>query len=245
MKIIFSSLLLFFFISCVPVSKPEKKWPELEIQEKFRLQIPEPSDICLSPDQKSFYIVRDRGSLYQTDLKGQILQKARVRGGDLEGVWFQSPYLHVVDEGLMKISVLDTNTFKKVSSHKYDIPIRSNKGWESITYNPIRKSFVLFTEKKPVKFFELNNVYKITREEETDQFKEVSSCTWYKNKLWVLSDEEEELYRVNPDTYELERGWSIPVVNPEGICFTKDGQLYIISDRRSMLYVFKQPDWLK
>ena len=228
-----------FLFGCI--APPESKWPELEVINTIKLRIDEPSDICLASDQQSFYIVSDQGVLYQTDFKGNNLKKVSKYGSDYEGVWYQEPYINVVDETRMEITLFDPVSFEKITSHNYDITTRLNKGWESITYNPLRKHFVLFSEKKPVNVYEMNNEYRITREEEIKEFKEVSACTWFNNKLWVLSDEKQEVYRVNPETYKIETGWFIAVNQPEGICFSKEGMMYIVSDSQARLYIFETP----
>ena len=240
MKIILSSFILLFLSLCA--SMPSSKWPKLEAIDKIKLRIPEPSDICVGPDKKSFYIVSDNGTLFQTDLRGQILKKAKYRGADFEGVWYKSPYVHVADESLRQIILYDTTGLKKVASYQYSYFGARNKGWEGITWNPVRNRFVLFTERSPLMLFEVDTGYVITREEEMTQFAEVSSLTWHDNKLWILSDEERELYRVNPSTYAIETGWSVPVHNPEGVCFGPDGYLYVLSDDRAMLYIFPLPE---
>ncbi len=233
-------LLLVFLTHCTLPNT--SGWPQLETIEKIGLAIAEPSDLCMAPDQQSFYIVSDRGKLFHTDLRGQILRKAKKGGDDLEGVWYRPPNIYVVDESRRKIILFEPDSLRKTDSYKYKIPNPTNKGWESITYNPVRQRFVLFTERSPLMLYELDSTLQITRKEKLDQFVEISACTWHNDRLWVLSDEQRVLYRVDPATYAIETGWLLPVHNPEGVCFGPDNRLYILSDNNARLYVFDYPD---
>jgi hypothetical protein len=50
------------------------------------------------------------------------------------------------------------------------------------------------------------------------------------------------LIKVNPDTYDVIQKWSLPVINPEGLAFDKDGNLLITCDDMQRLYYFNHPE---
>ena len=81
----------------------------------------------------------------------------------------------------------------------------------------------------------------------SDQFQiekinDMSSACYYNHKLWLLSDEDHTVFKMNPDDYTIEKKFSVPVYNPEGICFDEDGTMRIVSDDMHRLFVFPNPE---
>ena len=72
--------------------------------------------------------------------------------------------------------------------------------------------------------------------------KDISSARFYKDELFLLSDEDMMLIKVNPLTYEVIQKWSLPVINPEGLAFDKDGNILITCDDMQRLYYFNNPE---
>jgi len=116
-----------------------------------------------------------------------------------------------------------------------------NKGFEGLVYVPEQKKFVAVIE-KPAMIFELNEQLQVTNQLRLKQFKELSSITYHDKFLWLLSDEDHEVMKVNPDDYSILNRWSLPVINPEGICFDANGNLLIVSDDMAELFKFKIPN---
>jgi hypothetical protein len=46
---------------------------------------------------------------------------------------------------------------------------------------------------------------------------------------------------LNPITYQVEITWKIPVLNAEGICFSPNGDLIIMSDDMQQVNIFDFP----
>ena len=171
---------------CLPNGKSEK----LRILSHHRIPILEPSDMCLSTDRQTAYVVSDNGVLYHTDLMGANPQKVGPLGYDFEGVFAANGKVYVSEERTRKIIVIDEAT--GLQSAVYTVPYNGgrNKGIESITYNAAKKCMIAITEKSPTKLYEFNENFNVKNEIELDFFRDVSSATYFASKLWVLSDED-------------------------------------------------------
>lgn len=235
MRVLLFGLVLFTLFSCSVFKIADVK-PDQFIQ----LKIKETSDLCIDVDFKSFYMVSDNGLLYQTDLQGNVLRQAAIQGIDFEGVYSDSNYVYVLDETARKIIVINKSD---LSVHRtVHIPYSGgrNKGYESITFNQARGVFIIITEKEPVYIFELDaQLNKVNEILLPFNVRDISGVTFHKNYLWFLSDEDRTVFQVNPNTYEKVNSWLIPVINPEGIAFDQEDNLYILSDDMERLYIFK------
>jgi uncharacterized protein YjiK len=112
-----------------------------------------------------------------------------------------------------------------------------NLGIESITYDAAIGRYVSFTEKNPCLLIQFDKNFSIVDERPIDGIREVSAITYHNHSIWVLSDEEMKIYKLNPSTFSIEAKWSVPVLNPEGICFSKDGKLWIMSDDQEAVFL--------
>ncbi|MGY6562407.1 MAG: SdiA-regulated domain-containing protein [Luteibaculaceae bacterium] len=246
MRILSSALLLLLFLaSYTPGYSQRSKVPKLKFERWVSVKIPEPSDICLSPNGNSLYVVSDNGILFETDLEGRILRQSDLTGIDFEGVHTDGQFIYVVDETPRKVHVVDIETFARVRTVEFPYQGGRNKGYEAITFNQAKDVFLLITEKEPVWIFEIDNKlqqkvneYKFIHKKATD----ISAATYHNNHLWLLSDEQMTIFKLNPLTYEVVGLWEINVLNPEGIAFTKDGQMIIAADDLERLYYFKSPE---
>ena len=59
---------------------------------------------------------------------------------------------------------------------------------------------------------------------------DVSSITFHKGYLYVLSDEERKILVLNPNDYSIESEIKLSDINPEGIAITEDERILIVSD---------------
>jgi uncharacterized protein YjiK len=216
---------------------------DLKPEQKISLSISEPSDIAKDPNGKGYYIVSDGGKLFKTDENGSVLESADFDGADLEGVYAKGKYVYIVNESAREISVLDANNMKKLV-RRFTIPYNGprNQGFESIAMSEAGDTLYLITEKSPVLLYRvcmdkngMNQAYDYVP---LKQFKEISSCTYYQGKWWLLSDEERTVYQCDKD-FNIEKSYRIPVLNPEGICFSQEGKMLIVSDDLHKIFVFK------
>ena len=91
--------------------------------------------------------------------------------------------------------------------------------------------------------FELDTDFKVTGQTDLSNFAEdISSARFHNGFLWLLSDEDSMLLKLNASTYEVLQKWSLPVINPEGLVFDKDGNLLIACDDMQRVYYFNNPE---
>ncbi|UMY65506.1 MULTISPECIES: SdiA-regulated domain-containing protein [unclassified Flavobacterium] len=206
----------------------------------YDLSIPEPSDICVAPDGV-YYIVSDQGFLFETQADGTIIRKADYRGMDDEAVFADDRFVYVVEESLRKLRLFDRATLTLQRTVTLPYAGGRNKGYESLTYNPTTQKFLLITEKDPTVVFEVDRDFKVTNETTLKLARDISAATFHDGFVWVLSDEDRTVFKLDPVTYRPLAQWVLPVLNPEGLTFSTDNTLRILSDDRRRLYVFDLP----
>ncbi|MEO8769406.1 MAG: SdiA-regulated domain-containing protein [Ferruginibacter sp.] len=208
---------------------------------KNDIKVPEPSDICLTPSGNGLYIASDEGGLYETDLHGKIIRKSSLVGTDFEGVYSNDNFVFVMDESARKVYKLDHKDLKSVATFELPYNGARNAGFESITFNEKKNVFVTVSEKHPVTIFEYDETFHKVNEVKFNAARDISSATWHDGNIWLLSDEDMKIFRLDPMTYEITEKYSINVLNPEGIAFDKEGKLIICSDDMRKLYYYNKP----
>lgn len=215
---------------------------DLELIGKIRIDVPEPSDLCFTPDGKNLIVVSDKGRLYRLDLKGNILERASYKGSDFEGVCVRGDLIYAIDETMRKIVVFDGESLKFKRSRQYTYLGAMNRGWETIIYDSDQDRFLAITEKLPALIFEFDDDLDEKGTTKIEDIREVSGGTYHNGSLWILSDEDRTIYRVTPNAFKVKESWKIPVLNPEGIAFSPDGsEIWVVSDDRNTIYMFKTP----
>jgi uncharacterized protein YjiK len=243
MKFTLSLFILALCFSCTTAQSVYKIKPK----KKVNIAVPEPSDICLAEDKQSYYVVSDDGLLFQLDLDFKVIKKSKLQFNDAEGVIHYKGKVYVVEERIRMVAIVDMNEDEIVAKKEIPYAGGRNKGFESICYNTAREKFILFTEKDPITLFEVTQLdaegvaAQVTNRKEIDLSGDISSVTFYKGRLYVLSDENHCVYRMNPNTYKVEVTWKIAVLNPEGICFSPSGDLIIVSDDMQEVNIFDFP----
>ncbi|HMI07595.1 MAG TPA: SdiA-regulated domain-containing protein [Flavobacterium sp.] len=207
------------------------------------IAIAEPSDICFNAKSGTFFIVSDSGILFETDHDGKTLRQVSQKDADFEAVYSDEKNVYAVDETHRNIYIYDIDTFKV--NRMVTIPYGGgkNKGYEALTYNKSKNGFAIITEKDPVYLFELDNDFKtLNRIDLSKIATDISAAAYHDNFLWLLSDEDMMLLKLNPNTYEVVGKWSLPVINPEGFAFDQDGNLLITCDDMQRIYYFNNPE---
>lgn len=203
-----------------------------------KTNVKEPSGICLSSNHKSFFIVSDNGFLNEVDFSGKIIRTASFEGVDFEAVCIKDSMIYVSDETPRRIHVFHENDLHLVKSISLNYNGGRNKGFESVVYLPEKDNFLLITEKDPVYFREYSKSFQLMNEIEYPSIKEISDAIYYKSHLYVLSDEESILYKLNLE-YQILKSYQLSIINPEGIAISKDGLLYVVSDDLERIYVYE------
>lgn len=240
MRNVLSIVFLTILVGCAPLLNTQKN--SLKPISWKVIDIPEPSDICLHPNKQSFFIVSDDGLLFETDLQGNVLRKSSYQGLDSEAVYADENYVYVVEEFTRNIVVLDIQNLESVRTVHHPYAGGRNKGYEAFTFNEAKDVFVLLTEKEPIYLFELDkNLNKINTINFNHIGRDISAATFFENHIWLLSDEDRSVFKLNPTNYEIISQWTIPVVNPEGIAFKENGTMVILSDDMERMYFFNHP----
>lgn len=235
-------ILLFVLLSFLSYNLSAQKNIKIKPVNKLKLEIPEPSDIALSFAGDSFFIVSDKGKLFETDLNGKIIRKGDTYFGlDCEGVFADKNYVYVVEEFSRRISVLSVKDLSLVKAVSIPYHGARNKSYEAITYNLTKNKFLLFTEKDPTLLLELDdNLNKVSEINISALARDISGATYYDGFVWLLSDEDQKVIKLDANNYKVLGEWKIPVLNPEGIAFTKEGKLVIVSDVMQMMFHFNE-----
>ena len=215
----------------------------LKSTKKINILVPEPSDLTHSVDGKSLFMVSDNGYLFETDLEGTILRKADYKGLDDEAVYATKSHVYVVEEFTRKIRKFSLPDLIIESTAHLPYNGARNKAYEGFTYNKAKDVFLLFVEKDPLYVFELNEkLEKVNEINLGDLARDISAATFYDNHLWLLSDEDRTIFKLDPNDYSLISKWEIPVINAEGLSFDSDGNFIVASDALQRLYYFNNPE---
>ncbi|UII27363.1 SdiA-regulated domain-containing protein [Fulvivirga maritima] len=217
---------------------------KLKPTEKVTVDIPEPSDVALAHDGKSLFIVSDNGYLFETDLKGKIIRKAEgYKGLDDEGVYADANFVYAVEEFSRTIKLFDLETLTQQRTYEVSYHGGRNKSYEAFTFNKIKNRFLLITEKSPAYLFELNESFeKVNTIDISHIARDISAATFYNGYVWLLSDEDRSIFKLDANTYKVLSQWEIPVLNPEGLAFDADGNIIVVSDAMQKIYYFNNPE---
>ncbi len=233
MRIYILFLFSLAFLAC-SFLKPEKLKPV----SKTKIDIPEPSDICPNADGSGYFVVSDNGFLAEISSDGKMLRKASFEGTDFEACFLKGDTLAVADERSREVHFFNPKTLERLGSREVPYPGGRNKGFEAICFNNTRNAWQLFSEKDPIWLFELDRNWLVSKKDKIKGLSDLSSATWHEGKLWLLSDEDHAVFCCHPKTLDIEKKWSIPVINPEGICFNTQGELLVVSDDMGILFNF-------
>ena len=227
--------LLFVFVGLSACAQPAVSF--LKPSKSISLNIPEPSDVCVAANGKTLFIVSDNGGLYETDLEGKVLRSTTTDLNDAEGVYADNENIYLVEERNRFIKQYAIKDFALVNTVYVPYEGGRNKSFESIAKRS-EGGFVLFTEKDPVWMFELNEQFQETGRVKWNLPGDISAATFWKNSLWLLSDERAEIWLTDYVQKCIVKRFKLPALNPEGMAFLPNGTLLILSDDEHRLYFF-------
>jgi len=238
MNILF--LLVPALLACTKTAEPAKAGPLKPAKSVF-IQVDEPSDISLNLSRTGYFVVGDGGTLHEVDLEGKLVRTAAYTGQDFEGVLtLSNEHILVVEERTRKVLDFDAH-FQKTAEHTTKLGGAANSGFESIVWNDGRQKWGLFSEKNPAQYVEYNTHWEETGRQTIAGISEVSSMTYHNNHLYVLGDENHTLYLLDPTTLAVKGKWELDVYNPEGIAFSPNDQLVVVSDDLGKMFWFDLP----
>jgi len=237
---ILATVLAFSLFSCKD-SKEQKE--SIKLINTIKTKVPEPSDLCLSYDEKALWTVSDEeNEIYLLSFEGKILETIKVDGNDLEGVTAIDDTTLAVILERDRIVVKLTTSGKELSRKKYsELKGKLNAGLEGITYNPINGHFFMVNEKTPCLFIETDTDLNIIKKEEWDYTDDISGIFYDKKMdcLWIISDENNSIMKcdLNGKMFDSIR---VTVPQMEGIAVDHtNNRVYAISDITGELFVYK------
>ncbi len=232
-------VMFLLFISAVLYASGDK---EIKPSKKIKIAVREPSGLAYLHDEDCFLVVSDEyPAVYKINRKGEVLREIKIDGYDLEGVAAADDgTIFVVDEKAREVISVDPEG-NELS--RFDIEIKSplNSGPEGICIDTDNKHLYIVNEKNPgmilVYDFYGNRVKEYTPGLASDYS---GICYDRSSKMfYILSDEESSVFFWTPAS-GLSKKYKIAADNPEGIVIGNDGNIYVVSDKKELIYVFKQ-----
>lgn len=230
--LIVASLLNFFY--AFKVDKALK----IKYSKTFNTNVPEPSDACLSSNGQCLFVISDNGFLFETDLEGKILRQSNVVGIDFEAICLANNLLYISDESSRKIYCVNPSDLTLNKTFNLTYTGARNSGFEALAFNEINKSFYIVSEKSPIVIRVYNEQFQQINEINFDATSDISSAFYYQNNLWLLSDDEHLILKLDAN-YKVQNQYDIKILNPEGFFINKEGDLTVVSDDMAKLYQFE------
>lgn len=217
------------------------KDPFIKHYKTVRLSLAEPSEIVnLGGDR--FLMLANKGFIYEINGEGKVLRKAETTGYDFEGACLVNDKIYVSDESLRQVLVFKASDFTWLETRQLQYNGPRNLGFESVTFNPVSGKFLAATEKNPQMIMEYSADFIQEKQIAVKGIHEVSAMTFHQGFLYLLSDEQNAVFKINPKDYTVLKSWKLPIINPEGICFTDSGDMVIVSDDMGKMFFFKNPE---
>ena len=216
--------------------------PSLHKIFEIRIEVKEPSGLCLSKDNQSFWTVSDQnGKIVKIFTNGEILQTLEHRGSDLEGIAInpEDGSLWLAEETLGEITNLDTAS--NVLSRIIIPGVRDGSGGlEGIAYNSTNNHIFLLKEKDPGLLIELDENFDQVLRKRISFAQDFSAIDIdeEKSELWILSHQDSKLFRCTMSGDVIDY-YVVPLPQIEGIAYdTENNLLYIVDDSEEKLYTF-------
>jgi uncharacterized protein YjiK len=240
--ILFLSLLLQY--KCNTNWKESPPPEDLLLQKMTQINVPEPSGLALSYKSNFFWCVSDSNSkVYKLDKNGKIIASFMIKGEDLEGVTvIDSLRLAVILERTREVVVIDTSG-NELNRKKINIDGRLNEGLEGVCFNKYSLDYYFVNEKHPGSLIKTDSSFTELFRKEIEFAKDYSDIFFAAEDttLWILSDESKKIIHTDLNGIMINE-YSIDVEQPEGLVvdyLTK--KVYVVSDKREILYEFKLP----
>lgn len=206
-------------------------------------EIPEPSDLCFDSKSGNFFVVSDDGILFETDKEGKIIRKVKENDADFEAVYVDENNVYAVNERHRKIYVYNRVSLQKTKTITVPFGGGRNRAYEALTFNKTKNNFILVVEKDPITLLELDVNFNIINEIDLSKIaRDISAAAFHNGHLWLLSDEDRSVLKLNATSYQVVEKWELPIINLEGLAFDNDGNLLIACDDMQRIYYFNNPE---
>jgi len=215
----------------------------LELIAIYSVRVDSPSGLSFGSDKSTLWTVSDKpgGRIFEIDTTGNRLRSFSYSGNDLEGISFdpRDSSLWMVDENLGQLIHLDAGgsalAFQNISS------VSDGGGLEGISLDVIHSKIYMVKEKDFGALITLDELAMTQSLQQIAFAPDFSSISYIpsQDKLWILSDEASNVYRVNLDGSFLDV-YAIDMVQPEGMVYDEESQIfYIIDDTTEKLHKYK------
>ena len=202
-------------------------------------KIPEPSDVVYDKETNHLFIVSDHGLLFECDMEGKIIKAAEEKGMDFEGIEIKDGYIYVSDETPRKIYKYRKSDLGLEKTFKVSWAGAMNRAFESITYNKTKNCFVLVSQ-EPAVIVEYDTAFKELNRYPFRISRDISGARWHNGFMYLLSNKDRTIFKCDAMNYEVKEDYLTNVLNPEGLDFDKDDQVYITSDDLQRIYFFNK-----
>ena len=237
----------FFFVLLLILSCSDKTTdladPGLILVNSHEIDVAQPSGLTFGKDFKTLWTVSDLpdGSIYELDLKGNILRTLDFKGDDLEGITYDqtNDILWAIDEQNNEIIKISTDN-QELQRAAIPTLASQDHGVEGITLESDNK-FWIANEKLPRRLFLMNSNFAIEEEYEPDLAEDYSGLCVDPDKciLWIVSDESQLLIKWSSCAGIIAK-YTIPIIKAEGIAINhQNGQIFIVSDAEQKLFEFR------
>jgi len=234
-----------WLVACEDNGASSRKYEDgpLRLIAEYAVDISEPSGLTIDPAGKRLWAVGDNERVFELDLQGRVVKVLDYRGRDPEGISYDpsDSTLWLVEERRREIVHIDLDGHLLLS-RSLDLEGAANNGLEGICRDGDGILYVL-NEKSPGLFIRIKDDLSIESSEEVEFADDYSGlfCAGQRGVFWVLSDQDEMLYRWDRIGGVLNR-YELPFPSAEGIAIDESGgRVYIVSDRASKLFVFEFP----
>lgn len=223
---------------------------------KVIAKIPEASGICFIKKSNSLVVVNDEGWIYELSIDGKIKRKKKLGKYDLEGVDYdkKSKKLVIVVEGKESLLFVNLDNFKiekeikiKRSYKKINILKKSKgNGLEAIAMEDgdiyVSNQSKIKDKKKLkenasaiLRVSGINKKKMKIKEVFNHGYIDIAGITFHNGFLYMVSDTKNLLIKYSLEKNKTISKIKLPSSAQEGICFDKNGYMYIADDNGKIL----------
>lgn len=218
----------FWIIACLLMF--QQVIAQTEVIRKSSMKVAEPSDISNWPGKENYLVLADKAFLYEYAPDGTQINRHSFESLDLEAITCSEKYCYISEETLQRIHVLDIATLEEIHAVQWHHGGGRNEGVEALVWLNESRQLLAATEKDPQFFTLFDESIQPLYSFRVEGIEEVSSLTYHRGNVYVLSDEQATIYRLSKDLRKVEMQWAIPIINPEGLIFTDDNKVIVLSD---------------
>ncbi len=241
------ALLLFMglIITIVSCNKKESSTDKksLELIKEIRLDVAEPSGMCMALQSGCFWIAGDASGLIQcVDTMGNVLNTINLDLTGIEGIAYRnidnSLYLLLEEASqIVKISL----TGSELQRWDIDLGGGGNKGPEGIVWDSVKSTFWLVNEGAPGVLAQWSPETGVSNIRSLNFATDYSDVTTDPsgNGLWIVSDESANVTHINYAREILET-YKHELDKAEGVVLSPDAhEVWFVSDSKRKLYQFR------